>query len=207
MFDLVQKRLQALESHVSEIPLHAEPAKSTDSHDSAALANLEAHINDLEKSAAQNSKKSEKMSKEIEELRSKLKKNSATLTRKLGDVEDEVLSEMAKIKILVEATKTQKDVQSSFDKIGGFDQAATKSGSEIKGAPISTQESFKLRNQIQDMWKSLRLDIAHRTASLEKMSKSELLNMRENLRQERKRTTKEISEVQILQNFSILLIF
>jgi len=106
---------------------------------------------------------------------------------------------MAKIKILVESAKTQKDVQNSFDTIGGF-ETASKSSSEIKGAPISTQESFKLRNQIQDMWKSLRLDIAHRTASLEKMSKSELLNMRENLRQERKRTTKEISEVRILLN-------
>ena len=76
MFDLVQKRLQALESHLSELPLHAEPAKSSDSVDSAALSTLEAQINDLEKGATQNSKKSEKMSKEIEELRSKLKKNN-----------------------------------------------------------------------------------------------------------------------------------
>ena len=202
MFDLVQIRLQALESHLSELPLHAEPAKSSDSVDSAALSTLEAQIKDFEKSAAQNSKKSEKMSKEIEELRSKLKKNNSSLTRKLGDVEDEILSEMEKIKILVESAKTQKEVQNSFDKIGGFDQAATKSGTELKGAAISTQESFKLRNQIQDMWKSLRLDIAHRTASLEKMSKSELLNMRENLRQERKRTTKEISEVHFSQKKS-----
>ncbi len=57
------------------------------------------------------------------------------------------------------------------------------------------QESFKLRNQIQDMWKSLRLDIAHRTASLEKQSKTESLNMKEQMRLERKRVTKEFNDV------------
>ena len=147
------------------------------------------------------------MTKEVDDLRSKLKKNNSTVNRKLGDMEDEILSEMAKVKILVETAKTQKDVQSSFDKIGGFDlpRDSQKPVPEVKGAPISTQESFKLRNQIQDMWKSLRLDIAHRTASLEKMSKSELLNMRENLRQERKRTTKEITEVKIYEhNFNLI---
>jgi len=65
MFDLVQKRLQALEAHLSEIPLHAEQAKPSDDHNSELLATFEAQINDLEKTATQNSKKSEKMSNEI----------------------------------------------------------------------------------------------------------------------------------------------
>jgi len=61
--------------------------------------------------------------------------------------------------------------------------------------PCNTQESFKLRNQIQEMWKSLRLDIAHRTASLEKQSKTELLSMKDQMRVERKRITKEFNDV------------
>lgn len=46
------------------------------------------------------------------------------------------------------------------------------------------------------MWKSLRLDIAHRTAALERQSKTELLNIREQLRTEKKRVTKEITDVE-----------
>ena len=61
---------------------------------------------------------------------------------------------------------------------------------------MNMNESFKLRNQIQDMWKSLRLDIAHRTAALEKFSKTETLNLKEQMRVERKRITKEFSDVQ-----------
>lgn len=45
------------------------------------------------------------------------------------------------------------------------------------------------------MWKSLRLDIAHRTAALEKQSKTEILNMKDQIRVERKRTTKEFNEM------------
>ncbi|CAG5109609.1 Oidioi.mRNA.OKI2018_I69.chr2.g4129.t1.cds [Oikopleura dioica] len=194
MFDLVQKRLQALETHISELPLAPESSPTQASPSSEALSSLEEKLGDLEKSTSQNSKKSEKMSKELDDLRSKLKKNNNSLTRKLGDVEDEILSELAKTKILVESAKTHKEVQRSFDQVGAMD--LPKMAPDVKtGSPISMQESFKLRNQIQDMWKSLRLDIAHRTANLEKLSKSELLNMRENLRQERKRTTKEITEV------------
>ena len=150
-----------------------------------------------------------KIKQENDEQRIKMQKLRSELLQKVTESEDEILAELEKVKLLAETTKTQGEVKESFDKLnplaleGMFFRFIVKFIYEIilesprlTGSPMNMNESFKLRNQIQDMWKSLRLDIAHRTAALEKFSKTETLNLKEQMRVERKRITKEFSDVQ-----------
>ena len=101
-------------------------------------------------------KEHRKMDKSSDELRSKVKNIKLELERKLSDTEDEILNELEKVKLLAEAANTQTEMQGSID--------MPKLNPEAHQQQFSSnpQDAFKIRNQIQDMWKTLRLDIAHR---------------------------------------------
>ena len=95
------------------------------------------------------------MDKASDELRSKVKTLKLDLERKVADTEDEILNELAKVKLLAETANTQTEMQEAME----VPEVAPNNTTNFIGNP---QDAFKIRNQIQDMWKTLRLDIAHR---------------------------------------------
>ena len=117
---------------------------------------LKDRIGAIEKITDKMAKEHRKMDKSSDELRSKIKNIKLELERKLSDTEDEILNELEKVKLLAEAANTQTEMQGSID--------MPKLNPEAHQQQFSTnpQDAFKIRNQIQDMWKTLRLDIAHR---------------------------------------------
>ena len=80
------------------------------------------------------------------------------MERKITDAEDEILAELEKVKLLAETANTQTEMQGSMEMPQLKPEANTQP--QFSSSP---QDAFKIRNQIQDMWKTLRLDIAHRT--------------------------------------------
>ena len=119
---------------------------------------LKDRIGAIEKSTEKLSKEHRKTDKATEELRSKVKNIKHDLERKITDAEDEILAELEKVKLLAETANTQTEMQGSLE----MPQLKPEANSPPQFSS-SPQDAFKIRNQIQDMWKTLRLDIAHRT--------------------------------------------
>jgi len=108
------------------------------------------------------SKEQRKMDKSHGEMRTKLKTLKIELETKIADGEDEILVELEKVKLIAETANTQSQVSESL--AGNTFGGVTEKREEKQTGSYSTvpSDAFKVRNQIQDMWKSLRLDIAHR---------------------------------------------
>ena len=120
---------------------------------------LKDRIGAIEKSTEKMSKEHRKMDKASDELRSKVKNIKIELERKITDAEDEILAELEKVKLLAETANTQTEMQGNMDMPNLKPEAHLQPQSFASSNP---QDAFKIRNQIQDMWKTLRLDIAHR---------------------------------------------
>ena len=94
----------------------------------------------------------------------KLKSLKTELESKLSDAEDEILNELEKVKLLAETASTHTEVEASIplsNTVGSGDPTGGMAGIGSSGYS-NPADAFKVRNQIQEMWKSLRLDIAHR---------------------------------------------
>ena len=122
---------------------------------------LSSRLSDIDKASSQMGKEQRKLDKSHSELRTKLKNLKIELETKVSDTEDEILAELEKVKLLAETANSTSQVQDnlfSTDVPGRTTDVAT----EKPAYQLPAVEQFKVRNQIQDMWKSLRLDIAHR---------------------------------------------
>ena len=111
------------------------------------------------------SKEQRKMDKSNSDLRTKLKTLKIELENKISDQEDEILGELEKVKLIAETANTQSQVQDSLaSNLGGAMTSSSDKREEKTSSysGVAPSDAFKVRNQIQDMWKSLRLDIAHR---------------------------------------------
>ena len=119
-------------------------------------------MNELDKNVTVIGKDQRKSDKTQTELRNKLKSLKTELESKLSDAEDEILNELEKVKLLAETVSTHTEVEASIPLGGGTGSADPTAAIGSSGGYSNPADAFKVRNQIQEMWKSLRLDIAHR---------------------------------------------
>ena len=119
-------------------------------------------LNELDKNVSSIGKDQRKNEKTQTELRNKLKSLKTELESKLSDAEDEILNELEKVKLLAETVSTHTEVEASIPLGGGGVSADSSAAIGSSGGYSNPADAFKVRNQIQEMWKSLRLDIAHR---------------------------------------------